>query len=90
MRVWLTAIIVACCALLASAQGKGYLIAIGTLEAENGGIECYFSIRAAMPLADVAGGQAFGLAAHPNGIACVRLKELAGRSGSLYFIPDGP
>lgn len=73
---------------MAGAQGTGYLLSIGRLEAENGGIECYFSIRAHVPLADTAGGQAFGLAAHPNGIACIRLRELSGRTGSLFFVPD--
>lgn len=61
-------------------QGKGYNLASGRLDAENGGIECYFGIAA--------GEDAFGLAPHPNGIACVRLKEFAGKTGTLFWIPD--
>ena len=61
-------------------QGKGYNLASGRLEAENGGIECWFNIAA--------GEEAMGLAAHPKGIPCVRLKEFAGKTGTLFWIPD--
>lgn len=65
---------------IAHGQGKGYNLISGRLEVENGGIECYFHIAA--------GEHAFGLAPHPNGIPCVRLKELSGGTGTLFWIPD--
>lgn len=62
------------------AQGGGYSLVSGRLEAENGGIECWFNIAA--------GEDAFGLAPHPKGIPCMRLKEFAGKTGTLFWIPD--
>lgn len=80
LRVLLIVTLLLACAVLASGQGKGYNLVSGRLEAENGGIECYFSVAA--------GEDAMGLAAHPKGIPCVRLKEFAGKTGTLFWIPD--
>ena len=80
LRVLLVVALLLACALIAHGQGKGYNLVSGRLEAENGGIECYFGIAA--------GKEAMGLAAHPEGIPCVRLKEFAGKTGTLFWVPD--
>ena len=80
LRIVLVALLLWAVTFVAHGQGKGYNLVSGRLEAENGGIECWFNISA--------GEDAFGLAPHPKGIPCVRLKEFAGKTGTLFWIPD--
>ncbi|HYE86364.1 MAG TPA: hypothetical protein VEA16_08410 [Vicinamibacterales bacterium] len=79
MRVLIVVLFVLLCASTVGSQTK-YILASGPLEAEASQSDCYFNIGYAE--------KAFVLAPHPNGIACTRLKEWAGGSGTLFFVPD--
>jgi hypothetical protein len=63
------------------AQSTGYRLAVGQIVAtEQEQQECYFSVGPA--------GQGFTIVTHPQNIACVRLRELVGSTGMIYFQPD--
>lgn len=58
-----------------------YRLVIGTVEAtEEEAEQCYFNLGS--------GRDAATLALHPEGVPCVRMRELVGATGSLVFVPD--
>lgn len=62
------------------AQGRelGYTIAIGRVHPiEQEQQECVFPI-----------GPAAAVLLHPDGDPCIRMREFAGQSGRLIFVPD--
>lgn len=79
-RSWLVVVIIAIVVAVAwlDGQERGYVLAIGTLEAsESERGECYFAV-----------GRHTMIAVHPQSTACVRLHELLGTTGQLIFVPD--
>lgn len=82
-RVVVIALLLIAWALWAQAQshGGGYLLAVGKLMATDQEAEaCHFSLGSSP--------DAFALVTHQQHIACVRLRELVGKTGVIYFVPD--
>lgn len=64
---------------LAGNGQRGYRLATGTLSTRDVGA-CAFSLGSTA--------EAFVITTHPQNMACVRLRELVGRTGVLSFMPD--